>query len=106
MTRLEFPYRRNRLAIDPSHDLAEPDADEIGTRLANMPYRPQPGSGEILMIGGVNVKNNRPSRVLYSFKEDQMQWNEFAEFPSSRIGHQVWVYYYFHANNIEILSFY
>ena len=90
MMRSEFPCRRNRLVIDPDHDLAEPDADEIGTKLANMPYRPQPGSGEILMIGGFNVKDSKPSKVIYSFTEDQIEWNEFTEFPSSRIGHQVY----------------
>lgn len=88
MMRSEFSYRRNRMTIDPDHDLAEPEADEMGTKLANMPYMPQPGSGEMLMIGGMNVKENKANRIVYSFKEDQMEWTEFAEFPSSRIGHQ------------------
>lgn len=92
MMRSEFPFRRNGVRYDPEHDLVEQEADEIGTKLANMPYRPQPGSGEMLLMGGLNVKDNKPNRIVYSYKEDQNGWNEFAEFPSSRMAHQEWLH--------------
>ena len=87
MMRSEFSFRRNGIKYDPIHDSIENQTEELGTKLANMPYRPLPGSGEVLLFGGTNVKDKKPNRIVYSYKEDQTEWTEFTEFPTSKYGH-------------------
>jgi hypothetical protein len=92
MMRCEFPFRRNTLTGNYNPDgnfIENADEEEIGTKMANMPYKPVPGAGEMLLIGGRDIKTSKSNRTIFSYKEDQLEWIEFAQFPSSRMGHQV-----------------